>query len=75
MTLDTLCGTVVWPNGADFAPEALRELEAEETCGPSPGFCGFEPAELKLGMPSTQDPKGVTRGIFLCELVAAGVKE
>jgi hypothetical protein len=30
VVLDPVAGTVVWPNGADFAPDFLRELPEEK---------------------------------------------
>ncbi len=34
VALDPVAGTVVWPNGADFAPDFLRELPEEEIVRP-----------------------------------------
>ena len=31
VVVDPHCRTVVWPNGADLVPEALRELPQEDT--------------------------------------------
>jgi hypothetical protein len=46
VALDPVAGTVVWPNGADFAPDFLRELPEEEITRPrkkSPNFAVQRP--------------------------------
>jgi hypothetical protein len=35
VTVDPMLGTVVWPNEADFAPEATHELPEEQPAGVS----------------------------------------
>ncbi len=35
VVLDPVAGTVVWPNGADFAPDFLREFPEEKLARPS----------------------------------------
>ena len=38
VVVDPICQTVVWPNGADFAPEALLELPALDSAAASAGI-------------------------------------
>lgn len=58
-TLDSICGTVVWPNGADFAPEALYELGTETMSGSADGSGATPPDMIKKEFGSRIDPGGI----------------